>query len=133
MSAPDGLSLCGECGLYVKDATPCKGAPSPDVARHRAKYEVLAHRIGIDELCDLIPGSPARIAAALADGDEHLNNIALREWDWACGYITDANGNPRRLKSTIFDRRAGELSLAERVCTLKHVARYYYLAEELQP
>ena len=75
---------------------------------HRAKYEALARRLGVDALLAIMPATPEQIREAYS-ADKHLTNIPLSVWDsatWAPFTLDAARG----------------LSLAERVCVLKHVA-----------
>jgi len=83
---------------------------TPEEAEWAKKCDDNAKRIGIDLLKSLVPASPERIRRALETNDPHLNTIPLREWDAAAGAI-----------------RAPGLSLSEKVCALKHVARWYYV------
>ena len=76
---------------------------------HAKKYEALAQKLGIEDLKKLIPVSPEKIRAALEKGDKHLNSIKLRKWD-AAGMAIRGQG----------------LSMAEKVCVLKHVAKWHY-------
>ena len=96
---------------------------------HEEKYERLAQRIGVDALRRILPSTPERIRAAVAAGDEHLNTIALSAWDRAAGLL-----NPYRVHAEACRLHfrapwtlavASGLSLAERVCVLKHVARFH--------
>ena len=82
---------------------------TPEDVEHAEKYELLARRIGIDYLKGLIPASPERIRKALETGDRYLNTIPLRKWDMAALSV-----------------REQDLSLSEKVCALKHVAKWYY-------
>ena len=82
---------------------------SPEDVEHAEKYEEFAQDIGVDELKELIPASPEKIRKAMERGDKHLNTIPLRKWDAAAVQI-----------------QVKGLSLAERVCALKHVARWHY-------
>lgn len=76
---------------------------------HAKKYEDLAKEIGIELLKKLIPASPEKIRKALSSGDKHLNSIPLRKWDVAGLSIL----------------RKG-MSMADKVCVLKHVAKWHY-------
>lgn len=76
---------------------------------HAKKYEALAQKLGIEKLRALMPVSAAKIRAALEKGDKHLNSIRLRKWDEAGTAI-----------------RGEGLSMAEKVCVLKHVAKWHY-------
>ena len=119
---------------------------------HWEKYEALAQRIGIQELRAQVLQFFTREAIdhALARGDEHLNTLMLTQWDRAAGDSRPDNilgrgpkcshcgqrmpGRPDAVLgppySLTFDGVWGRvkpmgLSLADRVCILKHVARYY--------
>lgn len=92
--------------------TPEELEMTPGDIEHAKKYEEVARNIGIDILADLIPASPEKIRKALEHGDKHLNTIPLRKWDDAAAAI------PRE--------RVKGLSLAEKVCALKHVAKWHY-------
>lgn len=76
---------------------------------HAKKYEALAQKLGVEKLRALIPVSAEKIRAALERGDKHLNSIKLRKWD-AAGEAIRGQG----------------LSMAEKVCVLKHVAKWHY-------
>lgn len=98
----------------------------PDTA-HAKKYEALAQRIGIDALRALLP-DPLRIRAALAAGDQHLNTINLAVWDRAAGcapFVTYGTWPRLSFAYPWTPAVAGGLSLAERVCVLKHVATHH--------
>ena len=111
---------------------------------HRAKYLSLALRLGFDDLGQLVPATPERIRAALDAGDEHLNTIPLVAWDQAallgapgpiacprcgrCGpdpkYTDDWPQSKLGVTARLLPwSRVPGLSLAERVCALKEVAR----------
>lgn len=81
----------------------------PGDIEHAKKYEAVSQKIGIDLLKSLIPVSPEKIRSALSRGDQHLNTIPLRKWDTAAMSI-----------------RGPGLSLSDKVCALKHVARWHY-------
>lgn len=76
--------------------------------KHAKKYESLANEIGIERLKSLIPASPQKVRSALEKGDEHLNTVSLMKWDKAASFVE------------------GPLSLSEKVCLLKHVAKWHY-------
>jgi hypothetical protein len=113
--------------------------------KHKAKYQALADTLGWDALRALLPLSIEKIREALAGGDEHLNGWSNGPWDRAAGVL------PRKaercvcckqmkpaerfaqdwpygvLKRTARDKalpwhKAPHLSVAGRVCVLKHVA-----------
>jgi len=111
-----------------------KTAPNPGEESFEEKMERLAQHIGIDKLRKIIPVKKERIAAALAAGDEHLNSIPLYLWDIAAGRLVTsryATGKPRfgsKVKVGFeepWGKKARGLSLSERVCILKHVAKYH--------
>ena len=96
---------------------------------HEEKYERLAQRIGVDALRRILPSSPERIRAALAAGDEHLNTITLASWDRAAGLLNPYRVHAEHCRLSFMPpwrtEVAAGLSLAERVCVLKHVARFH--------
>lgn len=110
---------------------------------HRAKYEALAQELGIEALKALVPATNAQITAALARGDEHLNTIPLHRWDtaaaiWSCvpkqdaAYFLTRTPCPTCKEGYVYTMpptpdvwKKRRLTLSERVCVLKHVARYY--------
>lgn len=92
--------------------TPEEMAMTPGEVEHAKKCEAIAQRIGIDILRELIPASPEKIRRALDRGDKHLNSIPLRKWDQAAARIPYLPGKG--------------LSLGEKVCALKHVAKWHY-------
>lgn len=75
----------------------------------RTESEENAKRIGIERLQELIPVPPEQIRRALEENDEYLNTIPIQKWDAAAAYISYPN-----------------LTLAEKVSALKHVAKWYY-------
>jgi hypothetical protein len=91
---------------------------TPEELAHYRKYEDVARKIGIDHILrDLIPVTPERIRKALLRGDLHLNSIPLSLWDQAAEQIPYA---------ALVTSHVGELSLAQKVCVLKHVAAWHY-------
>lgn len=93
--------------------------------KHRLKYEALAQRIGVAKLRAILPATPERIKAALAGGDQHLNTIPLAAWDKAAGLLPFTKDYRMHYREPWTVANAQNLSLAERVCTLKHVATYH--------
>lgn len=100
---------------------------------HERKYEEIAQTCGIESLVRIVTSAvePARIKAALAEGDQHLNTIPLHTWDGlALGYMSsrDVLWPQRDLQATAnvypWNRRSS-WSLCERVCVLKHVAKFH--------
>lgn len=89
--------------------TPAELNMTPGDIEHAKKCETLAQLIGIDVLRELVPATPEKIRKALEKGDKHLNTIPLRKWDQAVAAI------PGR-----------EFTLSDKVCALKHVAKWHY-------
>jgi hypothetical protein len=78
------------------------------IVEHNAKYdEIIEKAGGVTSLRFSIPAPIEVIREALANGDEHLNTIPLQRWDHAAQFAWLPRG----------------LSLAEKVCTLKRVAK----------
>lgn len=96
----------------IRASAPVVPAPPLDqgAIEHAKKYEELARKVGIEGLKKLIPASPEKIRHSLEHGDPHLNWIPLRKWDAASYFIREPG-----------------ISLSEKVCLLKHVARWHYL------
>ena len=102
---------------------------------HWEKYDNLVATLGVESLIkkiDLLPNAEARIRKALAEGDEHLNTIPLREWDRIGGIIATGRDqeNIRLIQDSTWQKMGKVQSAAQRVCCLKHVAKNYYLEEE---
>ena len=120
---------------------------------HYEKYETLAQQFERFDLPMLVPVSRERILQALAAGDEHLNTIPLKIWDRAaaieyktgvdspwwvktdrcptCGQVRPG-ATVKRVVDPLWAAFKHETkngwayySLAERVCLLKHVAKYW--------
>lgn len=81
---------------------------------HAEYYSDIVDAIGGPSKVDL-PFSIARIKAALAAGDEHLNTLPLSMWD---GRVSGLHGASAALK-----KRGDFLSLGTGVCILKQAAR----------
>ena len=114
------------------------------MSTHEEKYEALAQRIGIPDLVARIPADRESVARAIASGDEYLNSIPIAKWDraaeaWSCVPKQDARLYARRERCACCGNgtryvvpptsdlwRGVGLSLAERVCVLKHVALHHY-------
>lgn len=100
---------------------------------HDEKYARLVEVLGFDALVRLLPElHHGRTWAGLVAGDRHLNQIPLAAWDRAagCGLPPRTLPGPRwpqpELRATARLEpwcRAPQLSLSDRVCVLKHVAR----------
>lgn len=102
-------------------------------AEHFAKYDALARKLGIQALKIRIRVGKKELQEALAK-DPNLNNITLATWDAWAGRVPFNERGVRDFKCTWdppFTRAmAGPMSLAERVCVLKHVATYYIAGNE---
>jgi hypothetical protein len=95
---------------------------------HYQKYEELAQKIGVRYLIPLISPNKDKIRAALLNGDVYLNGISLRWWDIQAGAsnLFSWQGGPKlHWNFPWTPKNANGLSLAERVCILKHVAKYH--------
>ncbi len=116
-------------------------------SEHWRKYDALACRLGWRALVALVPLKRETIRDMIAAGDEHLNGKGLAPWDRAAlGVVATGGGccptcGQRRplegrgndwpynaLRRTARDKslpwhKVPTLSLAGRVCVLKHVAR----------
>ena len=97
---------------------------------HYEKYDKLSREIGIEELKKSIPLTSEQIKEAITK-DDYLNNIPLYKWDRWSGYTVKINHETQEQTYTpLFygvwgKTRKMHLSLADRVCILKHVARNY--------
>jgi hypothetical protein len=92
---------------------------------HYKKYEHLAQKIGISELKKLIPFTPEQIRNALKSGDEYLNTLPLSKWDKAAGLLYPYGQYKISFLSPWDKIKYDRLSLAERVCILKYVAKHH--------
>ena len=77
--------------------------------QHSEENEKLAKKIGIKNLLSLMPVSPESVRWALEKGDRFLNTIPIKLWDRAAANLW-----------------IPELSFAEKVSVLKHVATWHY-------
>jgi len=99
------------------------------MTEHEKKYDKIAQRIGIEALKKCLPVSAESVKRALEAGDEHLNTIPLHLWDRAAGNRSFHKGDIFLSWNEPWTKdKARGLSLAERVCTLKHVAKFYLVA-----
>lgn len=93
--------------------------------RHREHFEEfdrIARLIGIERLIRYIPATREEVAKALKT-DEHLNNIPLAKWD---AQHISVQQMGRAAKAGWGESKTA-WALCETVCTLKHVARHYYV------
>lgn len=95
-------------------------------AEHFATFDAMAHRIGIQKIARIVPATKAEILTALQSGDQHLNTIPLARWDGAAGGFRPYPGHPLYVTA---EGSKYILSLSDRVCVLKHVARHYVIKE----
>jgi len=128
---------------------------------HFEKYEALARAFESFDLPSYVPPTVERIKAALAAGDEHLNSIPLATWDraaqvwdvmpsadrWMYGETRECptcHGRTLRVLPDarplwgffhypLANGRRAYYSAAERVCLLKHVARFWMAGAEPPP
>lgn len=130
----DPCGSCGRGGYHKRGCAERKTRKNPKAwTEHEEKCEALAQRYGVAALLRKMPVSAAKIVAALAAGDEHLNTIALRLWDRAAG-VTSREGSkdwpyPELRASARFHpwSKIPTSSLSDRVAVLKHVAKYHYI------
>jgi len=85
---------------------------SPEDAAQATHYEAVARKSGINILREFIPASPAQIKQALDQGDFHLESIPTEAWSAAAAQIPYMS--------------SGDLTLEEKILTLKHVAKWHY-------
>lgn len=99
---------------------------------HFEKYEALAKQIGLGPLINKVFHLKFQVEKALRDGDHSLKTIPLATWDHLSGY--DDRGCVGMHYTAEFDAPPWtgwrHLSLGERVCVLKHVARHYVAEED---
>lgn len=106
---------------------------------HFEEFEEKARYFGVTRLLPLMPVSREVIRKALASGDIHLNTIPLELWDRAAGYHWrtawyNRGGTSQEMRAPpghIFYRSKVANSLADRVCLLKHIARYYFAPDSV--
>ncbi len=97
---------------------------------HFAKYEALTNQIGLTAIKAKILASFSIDYIKQKSGeDEHLNNIPLAIWDNMAGNIAVHPRVKLSMSPPWNHFAANHLSLAERVCTLKHVAREHIAKE----
>ncbi len=105
---------------------------------HFDKYQSLAEKLGWAELLALVPVRIEALAYWLDAGDRHLNTAGNQPWDIAAlgsANMPGTRGEPidplwpqAALRSTARDKalpwhKLSGLSLCDRCCALKHVAR----------
>lgn len=101
-------------------------APLLALSPHEQKYDDLAQWLGVNLLQMLVPFSQEKVDYALTNRDECLNTLPLVCWDRKHIPVF-------RLVRTAIHRdtamgkgnKVAGWSLANSVCVLKHVARFY--------
>lgn len=97
---------------------------------HSEIYSRMIDKLGgVDAVWPCIPFTLEQIQKALRT-DEHLNNLPMRKWDHAGGWITDVYAGreevrplPSRLRGMLLNAGVTCFSNAECVCLLKECAR----------
>lgn len=82
--------------------------------------------LGLDALAQLVPFTVDEVKAALASGDNALNTLPIKKWDYAAGFII--NGNhvqpiPCQLSVLLSQHGIDSWSPSQCVSLLKTVAR----------
>lgn len=100
---------------------------------HSEKYTRAINLLGgLDAIIPLIPFTRGEIKRAL-ETDEHLNNLDMKRWDRASGFIC-SGGTCMVVSGGIWDlyRKAGisSASNSQGVCLLKEAARQWAEREE---
>lgn len=89
------------------------------MSEHRKKYEKIAQTLGVNDLIKMVPAQRRELELAYA-ANKHMNTIPLDAWD--------------RQHDTVRNMSmfAGIMSwsMADTVCTLKHVAIVHVLKKE---
>ena len=101
----------------MTDATksPTRADYSAGRVSHADYYRAVAKTAGVSYR-DADPKFMARVRQALADGDKHINSIALRQWDARAYSLL-----PR--VADAFKAHGDYLTLAGGVCLIKQAAR----------
>lgn len=100
-------------------------------SEHYNKYEALSQKIGIEKLLPLIEDISEEKINTCFVKDKYLNNIPLRLWDKLAGKVyldfPEYNHDFSMFNSGKWEwfKIIGNHSLADRVCILKHVAKYH--------
>lgn len=94
---------------------------------HSEKYQAIVNALGYEAIKECIPFTLDQIKEAIKT-DEHLNNLPLKKWDLASGFIMDgANCKLVGSKLTDLYRKIGvnSFSNSDGVCILKECARMW--------
>lgn len=96
---------------------------------HNEKYEMIVNSIGYDDVKKCIPFSLNTLKKAYAK-DENFNNLPLREWDLAAGFITGMQGRCTLIRSRLTNLywekcKVNTFSCSDGVCILKCCARMW--------
>lgn len=82
--------------------------------------------LGLDALAQLVPFSIDEVKAALDAGDNALNSLPLKKWDYAAGFIINGNNVtsiPCQLSGLLVQHGIDAWSLSQCVSLLKSTAR----------
>lgn len=97
---------------------------------HRAIYQRAVERFGgLETIKPLIPFSLEQIKKALESGDEHLNTLPIKEWDFASGFVTHKWECKPMFNAPMWKlywaHGVTSASNAQGVCLLKEAARMW--------
>ena len=100
---------------------------------HRAIYQRAVERFGgLEAIKPLIPFGLEEIKKAITNGDEHLNTLPIKEWDFASGFVTYKGECKPMFNAPMWklywEHGVTSASNAQGVCLLKEAARMW--AEE---
>lgn len=82
--------------------------------------------LGLDALAQLVPFTVDEVKAALAAGDNALNTLPIKKWDYAAGFIINGNNVqpiPCQLSGLLVQHGIDAWSPSQCVSLLKTVAR----------
>ena len=115
-------SLCQHGTTHTFQCRICDVSVCRHLYCHFCKYEALSRSVPDSA----VPFSREAILGALKNGDIHLNTLSLATWDRAAGFIMRRAFQSERVINACNDWHGTPrtLSLAERVCILKHIAKY---------
>ena len=115
------------------EAINIKNANIDTVTRETISHEEIYTRAinlfgGLDAVIPYIPFTLEEIKEALKT-DKHLNNLSMKTWDLASGFISDRHGDVKCYGGGVWYlyRKAGinTASCAQGVCLLKEAARQW--------
>lgn len=82
--------------------------------------------LGLENLAQLVPFTVDEVKAALAAGDNALNTLPIKKWDYAAGFIINGNNVqpiPCQLSALLSQHGIDAWSPSQCVSLLKTVAR----------